>query len=106
MAHRALPVPELARRVLQHEQAEIDNEADLLRDGDEIGRRHPPHLGMVPTRQRLEAGYRAVVEPYDRLVQDGDFLALERTAQIGLERQAVGLARAPPRPPHLPALPP
>src|SRR5207249_4178587 len=53
----------------------------------------PRHLGMVPTRQRLEAGYRAVVEPHDRLVEDGDFLALKRTAQIGLERQAVGLAR-------------
>ena len=39
---------------------------------------------MVPTRQRLEAGDRAIVEPNDRLIQDRDFLTLERSPQIGL----------------------
>src|ERR1700686_4395751 len=49
---------------------------------------------MVPARQGLESRDRAVLEPDDRLVQDGDFLALDRAAQVRLEGQAVGLARA------------
>ena len=53
-----------------------------------------PSLRMVPARQRLEAGDGAVLEPDDRLIEDGDLLALERPPQIGLDRQAVGLARA------------
>ena len=48
---------------------------------------------MVPARQRLEAGDRAVFEPHDRLIQDGDLVALQRAAQIGFDRQPVGLAR-------------
>ncbi len=49
---------------------------------------------MVPARQRLEAGDGAVVEANDRLIQDGDLVALERAPQIGLDRQPVGFARA------------
>ena len=95
---------ELARGALQHEQAEIDDQADLLGDGDELRRRHAAHLGMVPARQRLEAGDRAVLEPHDRLIEDRDLLALERAAQVRFERQAVGLARAHRRLEHLDAV--
>ena len=49
---------------------------------------------MVPARQRFEAGDGAIVEPHDRLIKDGDLVALERAAQIGFDRQPVGLARA------------
>ena len=49
---------------------------------------------MIPARQRLEAGDRAIFEPDDRLVKDGDFLALDGAAQIGFDRQPVGFARA------------
>src|SRR5207248_11100604 len=45
-------------------------------------------------RQRLEAGDRAVFEPNDRLVQNGDFLTLDGAAQLAFQRQAVGLAGA------------
>ena len=68
-------------------------------DGDSAA-----HLGMVPARQRLEAGDRAVLQPHDRLVEDGDLVALERAAQLGFERQAVGLARAHRRLEHLDAV--
>ena len=57
-----------------------------------------PSFGMIPARQRLEAGDRAILEPHDRLVEDLDLLALERAAQFGFERQPVGLARAHRRP--------
>ena len=100
----ALPERELARGALQHEQAEIDDQAGLLGDGDEFRRRHAAELRMVPARQRLEARDRAVFQPHDRLVQDGDLLALERAAQFGFERQAVGLARAHRRLEHLDAV--
>ena len=46
---------------------------------------------MPPARQRREARNRTVLEANDRLVQDGDLLALERPPQIGLECHAVAL---------------
>ena len=85
---------ELARGALQHEQTEIDDQTDLLGDVDEFRRRHPAHLRMVPARQRLEARDRAILQPHDRLVEDGDLLALQRPAQLRFERQPIGLARA------------
>ena len=90
---RTLPGAELARGALENEQAEFDNQSGLLGDIDEFVRRHPAQLRMVPARQRLEAGDRAILEPDDRLIENRDFLALERPPQIGLDRQPVGLAR-------------
>ena len=104
LAHGALPGRELLGGALQHEHAEIDDQADLLGDGDEFRRRGAAHLGMVPARQRLEAGDRAVLQPHDRLVEDGDLVALERAAQLRFEREAVGLARAHRRLEHLDAV--
>ena len=93
-AHRALPDRELLGGLVHHEQAEIDDQADFFGDRDEFHRRHPPELGMIPARQRLEAGDRAVFQPHDRLVQDGDFLALDGAAQFAFQGQPVALARA------------
>ena len=59
---------------------------------------------MVPARQRLEAGDRAIVEPHDRLIEDRDLLALERPPQIGFDRQPVGFARPHRRLEHLDAV--
>ena len=55
--------------------------------------RQPTQARMIPARQRLEARDRAIVEPYDRLVQDRNFVAFDRPPQIGFERQPIGLAR-------------
>ena len=38
LADRALPLAKLARGTFQHEQAEVDDQPDLLGDGDEFGR--------------------------------------------------------------------
>ena len=70
LAQRALPGAELPRGAFEHEQAELDDQPGLLGDGDELGRRHPPQLRMIPARQRLEAGDGAIVEPHDRLIED------------------------------------
>ena len=48
---------------------------------------HAAHLGMVPARQRLEAGDGAVLEPHDRLIEDRDLVALERAPQLGFQRR-------------------
>ena len=100
----ALPGAELLRGALQHEQAELDDQPGLLGDGDELGGRHAAELWMVPARQRLEAGDRAVFEPHDRLVEDGDFFALDGAAQVRLQGQPVGLARPHRRLEHLDAV--
>src|SRR5690349_12553234 len=49
---------------------------------------------MVPARERLEAGNRAILQPHDRLVEQADLLALDGAAQFALQRQAVLLARS------------
>ena len=85
---------ELARGALEHEQAEIDDQADFLGGGDEFGRRQAAELGMIPARQRLEAGNGAILQPHDRLVQHLDLLALDGAAQFRFHGQPVGLARA------------
>ena len=66
---RALPGRELARRALEREDAEIDDQPGLLGDRDEGLRREPAEARMVPAQQRLEAGDGAVLEPHDRLEQ-------------------------------------
>ena len=63
-----------------------------------------PSLGMIPARQRLEAGDRAVLQPHDRLVQHLDLLALDGAAQFRFHGQPVGLARAHRRLEHLDAV--
>jgi len=45
-----------------------------------------------PSAPGLEAGDGAILQPHDRLVQYGDFLALDGAAQLGFQRQPVGLA--------------
>src|SRR5689334_13838151 len=80
--------------MLGHEHAEIDDQADLLSHGDESGGRRPRWLGMAPSRHKLEAGDRAVLEAQDRLIEDRDFLALERAPQLGFQRHPVALPRA------------
>src|ERR1700761_2241544 len=94
MPYGPLPGAELPRSPLEDEEAKLDDQSDLLGDIDELGGRHPPELRMIPARQRLEAGNGAILQPHDRLVQDRDLLALDSAAQLALERQAVGLARA------------
>src|SRR5205085_2414099 len=91
---RALPERELARRPIQYEQPKLDDEAGVLRHRDEFTRRQAAELWMIPAQERLEARDRTVFQPHHRLVEHGHLAALERTAQVGLERQAVALARA------------
>src|SRR5262249_1490493 len=75
-AHGTLPRAQLAGAALQHEHTEVDDEADLLGHGHELGRRGAAHFWVIPARHRFEARDRAVLEPHDPLVADGGLLAL------------------------------
>ncbi len=59
---------------------------------------------MVPAQQRLEAGDGAILEPHDRLEEHLDLAALQRAAQIRLQRQPVGALRAHRRAEHFDAI--
>ena len=65
----------------------------LLRMRDELVGLDHTSLRMTPAQQRLEPGNRAVLQPHDRLIVDLDLVALERAAQIGLERDGIGRFR-------------
>ena len=85
---RVLPGGELARGVLQHVEAELHDQAALLRGGDEFLRRDASVQRMLPARERLEAGDRIVLKPHDRLVDDVDVSRFERLAELGVEVDA------------------
>ncbi len=80
--------------MIEHKQTEIDDQADFLGDGDEFSRRQAAELWVIPARQRFESGDGAILQPYDRLVEHLDFLALDSAAQFRFHRQTIGLARA------------
>ena len=103
-AERLLPVGELARGAVEHEQAERDDQAGALGERHEIARRDAAELGMVPAHQRLEAGDGLVLQPHDRLVEHLDLLAAERAAEIRFERREVAAVLAERRPERLDAV--
>src|SRR5579863_3172146 len=94
MPYRPLPGAELPRRPLEDEQPQFYYQSGLFGDIDEFGRRHSSELWMVPARQRFKSCNRTIVEPHDRLVHNGNLFALDGAAEIGLDGEPVGLARA------------
>ena len=83
---------------------EIDDEPGLLGERQEILGPDAAEARMVPAQHRLEARDGAVLEPHDRLEQHLDLAAVERPAQIALQRDAVAAVGAHGRPEHLDAV--
>ena len=79
------PLGELAAGLVQDERVDPGDQPMLLGEGDEIIRRHDPALWMAPAHQRLDADQRSVLQGEERLVQNEQLRALDRTAQLGLE---------------------
>ena len=65
--------------------AERQDEAAVLGDRDEHGRRNHALDRMVPPRERLEAGHDIAAQIDDRLVVQLELAALDRLAQIHLD---------------------
>ena len=87
-----LPRLRLRAGFAQHPFADRHDEAGLLGERDELGRRHQPMVRLLPAQQRLGADDAAAGEVDLRLVVQRELAALERAAQVGLGRQAAAHA--------------
>ena len=86
VAH-AVPAPDLGAGGAQHPGADRHDQAGLLGQRDELGRRHQAEVGMVPAQQRLDAEHGAVGEADLGLVVDHELALLERLPQPALQHQ-------------------
>jgi len=88
-----LPGHHLAARRAQHPGTDLADDADLLRQRNELSRRHQPQLGMPPAHQRLDPGQLAASEVELRLIVQHQLIARHRAAQGVLHHQALERAR-------------
>ena len=70
----------------QHELAELDDEAGLLGQRNEVDGGDQAALRMIPAQQRLEGDDAIAGDVADRLVVGLEFVALQRRAQIHLQQ--------------------
>ena len=80
-----LPCTQLGARSADHPLADIDDQARLLGDVNEIARLHQPALWMLPPDERLGAGQDSVVDLSLRLVVQYQLSKLERAIQFTFE---------------------
>ena len=71
---------------MQHELTELDDEAGLLGERNEVERRDQAALRMVPAQQRLEGDYAIAGDVADGLVVRLEFVALERRPHIHFQQ--------------------
>ncbi len=84
------PLAGLLDRGAKHERADLFNHPAFLGERDElVGANRTAHR-MGPTNQRLEPAYFLARGAHDRLVDDRQFVAVDRLAKIVLKRLAVG----------------
>ena len=80
------PAGELLADALQHPATDRHDQAGLLGHLDELAGRHQPALGMTPAQERLEPDHSFVGQVDQRLVVKLELVALERVAQVPLDR--------------------
>ena len=73
---------ELRQRVAEHARAELDQQAGLLGERQELVRRQQPTIGVQPARQHLVADHAAGGELDDRLEVRHDLAALDAMPQL------------------------
>ncbi len=91
---RLLPNREFPRRRLERIGADIADRAGGLGGGEEFVLVEEAQSRMTPADERLEPGDGAILETHDRPEQDRDLAALERAANVVLERLPVGAMEA------------
>ena len=82
-----VPAPDLGAGGAQDPGADRHDQAGLLGQRDELGRRHQPEIGVEPAQQRLDAEHRPVGEADLGLVVDHELAVLERLPQPALQHQ-------------------
>ena len=70
--------------------ADLDHQADLVREGDEAAGLHQPVAVALPPGERLDGDEAAIVQLHDRLVVHRDLAAVDRA----LERRGQLVATA------------
>ena len=80
-----LPNASVAARLGEHLTADLDDETVLLRDRDEVVRRHEPARRVLPADECLERDHPVLGERDDRLVLHDELVFLQGSAQVGLE---------------------
>ena len=80
-----LPRLQLPARLAQNPQAERQDEARLLGDGDEIEWRHHAEDRVLPAGERFEADDRVTVERDDGLIEHLELVAIECAREIGFQ---------------------
>ena len=77
----------------QHPGAELDDQAGVLGDGDEFGRRNFAARRMRPAAERFDADHGLAALVDDRLVEQPQLVVLDRLAQVAFQQLAVGQIR-------------
>ena len=97
----ALPLSRLPAGFAQHPLADRHDQPRLLGDRDEVLRPDQTEAGAVPAQQRFDAGHASRGDVDLRLVVELQLAALERVAQIVLQRQPLQRAAVHRRREHL-----
>ena len=84
------PGPAVEAGAAQHPFAQIDDQAGVLGDRNELRRRDLADCRMVPARQRLDADDLFAARIHDRLIGCGEPIVLDGVEQVAFEELAVG----------------
>ena len=83
-----LPHVRLPAGLLDHPAPHRDDEARLLRDGDELRRRHEAAIRVAPAQQRLRTDHPPGADGEDRLVVEDELVPFERSFKLASRLQA------------------
>src|SRR5215468_3761827 len=83
----ALPLAALAAGRLHDPERRARRDRGDVDERHEIGRRQQAAGWVAPAHERLRAQELAVAEPHLRLIEQLELVALERMAELGLERE-------------------
>ena len=87
---QARPVAAVEAGAAQHPLAELDDEAGVLGDRNELRRRDLADGRMGPARQRLDADHVVAAGIDDRLIGGLEAVVLDRVQQVAFQELAVG----------------
>src|ERR1035437_2155120 len=84
-----VPSGGLSARLAEDPPAQLEDEAALFGDRDELRGREQTALGVLPADQGLDAFDLAVGDRHDRLVEQPQLFAFDRAAQLSLDRESL-----------------
>jgi hypothetical protein len=89
LRHGLLPLAVVGAHAIQYPFADVQDEAGLLGERNELRRRDIAVSRQPPAQQRLGADHPAVAQVHLGLVQDHQLVALQGAPQLALQHQAL-----------------